>query len=141
MTYKPTEEQKKRAEERRAKFRDLCKQVAALSDEERAALAQRINITNTDGHPLTAHNAILLTYQMENVTVVGGYHQWRTMGRQVKKGENGLAIWAPKMPKKQEGESKPAEPTPGQTEDEKPNFLMVTVFDISQTQEIENVDA
>ena len=127
MKRQPTPEQKAKAEERRAKLRALWEKVSAMSEEERAALADKIGtVTTCEGHPLSVGNTILLAYQADNVTVVGGYQQWRQMGRQVHRGESSLGIWIPKMGKEQEGK-----------EDKPTYFIFGSVFDITQTDPIE----
>jgi hypothetical protein len=43
----PTAEQKAKAQERREKFRTLVKQIAAMTDEEREAIVQRVGAVPT----------------------------------------------------------------------------------------------
>lgn len=126
MKRQPTSEQKAKAEERREHLRGLWERVAALSEEERATLATKVQIITTcEGHELSANNTILLYYQYENTTVIGGFQQWRKAGRQVKKGERAMGIWIPA--KQSQKESK----------DKKPSFFVFgSVFDISQTDPI-----
>lgn len=131
MKRQPTEEQKARAEERRERLRELWQRVGAMSESERAAFAERVGVVVTcEGHPLTANNTILLAYQADGVTVVGGFQQWRKQGRQVTKGQRALGIWIPKNKDRDE------KPEPGQAE--KPTyFIFGSVFDITQTEPIE----
>lgn len=124
----PTAAQRAAAEERRARFRALAEQVAALDESQRAALAARAGITTIEGHALSPFNSCLALQQREDVSVVGGFQQWRRAGRCVRKGEHGLAIWIPS--------GKRAEETDDDDEDERPRFIMGTVFDISQTDPI-----
>lgn len=129
MKRNPTPEQKARAEERREALKTLWQKVSEMTEEQRAAFAERIGtVVTCEGHPLTVNNTILLAYQADNVTVVGGFQQWKKAGRQVMKGQRALGIWIPAN--KNKGEE--AQPT---TEDDKPSFFVFgSVFDISQTE-------
>jgi len=49
-------------------------------------------------HDYSIGNQILIMIQMEEATKVAGYNTWKDLGRQVKKGEKGIAIMAPIMP-------------------------------------------
>lgn len=133
MKRQPTPEQKAKAEERRQVLRDLWQKIGEMSEDQRAAFVEKIGtVVTCEGHPLSVGNTILLAYQAETVTVVGGYNQWRAAGRQVRKGERSLGIWIPKN--KAEGESQPAP----SIQTEKPlYFIFGSVFDISQTEPIQ----
>lgn len=129
MKKQPSPEQKAKAEERRAKLRELCQKVAKLSEEERKQLVAKIgSVITCEGHPLTANNTILLAYQADNISVVGGYQQWQKAGRQVTKGQRALGIWIPTQ--KDTQDQKEGEKEKGQT------FIFGSVFDISQTEEL-----
>lgn len=118
---KPTAEQQEAAAEKRRKFAELVSQVAAMTDDQRAELAARIAVTTCDGHPVSPFNANLIARQFEGATVIGGFKQWLNAGRCVRKGQHGFGIYAPRL--KGEGDDKHAE-----------GFIMVTMFDISQTE-------
>ena len=122
-----TEEQKAAAAERRDKFYGLAKSIAAMTDEQRSAMAAKMPVVVTvEGHPLSGHNTLLIAAQGgENVTMVGGFHQWIKAGRCVCKGEHGYMIWIPKRDKAAEGE-----------EEGELGFITGTVFDVSQTAEV-----
>jgi hypothetical protein len=117
---------------RRAQFRELAQRLAALSDDQRAALAERMLVHTVEGRPLSLHNVCLLAMQQPRATLVGGFNQWRAQGRTVRKGEHGLMIWAPTKAT--------IEPTatPVETGDgaDPLKFITVTVFDVSQTDAI-----
>ena len=49
-------------------------------------------------HDYSIGNQILIMLQMEEATKVAGYNTWKDLGRQVMKGEKGIAIMAPIMP-------------------------------------------
>lgn len=125
-----TAEQQAKSDERRARFSALAKQIAAMSDEQRAEMAARMaGAVTIEGRVLSIHNACLLACQRPDTTMVGGFQQWKANGRSVRKGEHGLMIWAPCRPR--EGDA-PA-PEPGEMSSARPNFVMVTVFDVAQT--------
>ena len=118
-----TPEQVAATADRRAKFRDLAAAVSAMTDAERAALAARIMPTTIEGHALSVHNAALAYMQRPDVTIVGGFRQWAAAGRQVRKDEHGIMVWAP---------------TKNRDEDsDRPGFVPITLFDIAQTDESE----
>ena len=129
--YCSPEEQAAR-DTRRAAFRKMAKQVADMSPEARAALAQRIPVANVEGHTLSLHNQCLIALQCPTATLVGGFAQWIRAGRAVRKDEHGYMIWVPLKPRedpnKRDGETSSAEEL---------RFMPGTVFDVSQTQEIE----
>ena len=137
MKRQATPEQKEKAEKRREQFRSLCAQVAALDDGARQALAARMLATTVEGRTLSFGNQLLIALQRTDVTLVGGFHQWKKAGRAVKKGESGLMIWCPTD---RRGEREQVAPD-GSTEkvisvDEKPGFILGYVFDVSQTEEV-----
>jgi len=131
MRRKPTPEQKAKAQEKRAKLREICRQIKAMDDGERARLASRTQARNIEGLTLSPHNQCMLAFQKPDVTIVGGFRQWKRAGRTVKKGEHGLGIWIPRFvgEKKEDGDT---ETEPGTLE----GFLFGTVFDVSQTEEV-----
>jgi antirestriction protein ArdC len=127
---KATEEQKTKAKERREHTRQLSKQIAAMTPEQQAELSSRTLICNTEGKPYSLHNQFLIMLQGgTSSTMVGGFHQWLKLGRCVRKGQHGYAIWFP---------TKGKEATDAICEEGKDTFFLLgTVFDVSQTEEIE----
>lgn len=93
------------------------------------------------------HNRLLLWAQNDKATYVAGFHTWRKLGRQVKRGEHGLMILAPLVSRAgtkddQREQTKPtAQGTSGAAKEtgilvtDKPlyGFRTVTVFDVTQT--------
>lgn len=75
-------------------------------------------------------NQCFLAAQEAIPGVFGGFQQWLSMGRQVKKGEHGYSIC---FPMKREGKND----EDNKVEDENPHFAMTTVFHIDQTEEKE----
>jgi antirestriction protein ArdC len=130
----PTAEMKAKAEARRERFRELAKIVSDMTDDERAALVARVGtIVTCEGRPLSVHNSCLLLTQLPNVSVVGGFRQWLTAGRAVRKGEHGLMLWVP-TGKGKAGEPEPTADDTGDEKGKRSGFIMGTVFDISQTE-------
>jgi hypothetical protein len=124
------EERQAKAKERRAKLSEIWKQVGALSDEEKQAMIEACPIVHScDGPTLSTGNTLLLAFQMQNVTVVGGYRQWQQYNRHVKKGEHGLGIWIPSKKKTEKA-----------SDEDEMRFFFGTVFDISQTAEMEQTE-
>lgn len=133
-----TPEQIAKRDERRANFRKLVKQVGAISDEEKAQFSNRIGaIATADGGVISGlTNTMLLCMQLPSVTMVGGFRQWLKVGRCVTKGQHGAMIWVPTGSKKAQAETAPDQGN--ETESgERAGFIIGTVFDISQTHEIE----
>lgn len=121
------------SEGKKAKMKELVKKLAELNEEQRKALSSKMaGVVTCEGHPLSLTNSILVYFQTDRpVTMVGGYKQWQKHGRQVKKGENGMLIRFPVLPKQKDPET-------GETVlsgDEARAFWWTYVFDISQTEE------
>ena len=95
-------------------------------------------------HNYSFNNTLLIAMQRPDATLVTGYRNWQSMGRQVKKGENGITIIAPtpiKRKKEQavlDHDQKPVIGPDGKPKTEEvevtlPCFKAITVFDIEQT--------
>lgn len=120
-----TKQQKQAAEQRRAKFRNLARQLGAMPKAQRDALAARLpGIATVEGRTLSTINTCLIAAQCPSATIVGGFRQWKKAGRSVKKGEHGLSLWVPFGVK---------DADTGETDT---RFGMGTVFDVAQTEEI-----
>ena len=80
-------------------------------------------------HPYSPNNVLLILAQKPEATRVAGYRAWQSLGRQVKKGEKAIDIFAPRPSRvtteDEQGEEQTRE---GLT------FRSVPVFDISQTE-------
>ncbi len=80
----------------------------------------------------------MIWQQNENATMVAGFRAWQKLGRTVKKGEKGIAIFAP-MPFKKKAEdgngqkAKTSEPKSDEGA-QMMGFRVVHVFDVSQTE-------
>jgi len=123
-----TPEQKEAAQIRRQGIKTLCAIVKALPIEKRVLLASSYGIRNPEGRELSIYNQCLLVHQNSSVSIVGGFAQWKKLGRSVKKGSKALAIWVPCA-----GNAQPDAPDANPDEDSK-FFIIGNVFDISQTE-------
>ena len=123
-----TAEQKAAAAERRSKMRAIAKTISDLDAAQRASLAARSNIVTIEGRALSVFNQCFAATQNPTATVVGGFRQWLAAGRAVRKGEHGIAIWVPCKRKDADGQEGEADET---------RFILGTVFDVSQTIEVE----
>ena len=113
------------------KIVEIRKKLASMSEGERQKFVSQVGrVVTIDGRPLSPNNTELCLFQKEDVTIVGGFQQWRKAGRQVRKGEHGLAIWVPAIPKSKESEPEPPE--------DDMYFIGATVFDITQTDKVED---
>ena len=133
--FTPTAAQAEATAARREKMRGLARAVSAMTPEARMSIFSAHPVMTIEGKALSMYNTCFLVSQLETVTVVGGFAQWRAAGRVVKKGEHGLAIWIPMKgaaqkedPNRQEGEIS--------SKDLEIRFVLATVFDVAQTSEI-----
>ncbi len=77
-------------------------------------------------HRYSANNTLLVLLQRPNATRVAGYRRWQELGRQVRRGEEGLKILAPIFRTVEDEES-------GEKARVLCSFKIVKVFDVSQT--------
>jgi hypothetical protein len=77
-------------------------------------------------HRYSANNCLLVLAQKPSATRVAGYKRWRELGRQVRRGEEGLRILAPIFRTIEEEQS-------GENTRVLCSFKVVKVFDVSQT--------
>lgn len=109
--------------------RELAKQLAAMDEAERNALsAQILQPVTIEGRAVSLKNTMLVFAQRQGATVIGGFKQWLKAGRVVRKGEGALWIYAPSVRKVELDDGAEAEET---------RFRLVPVFDVSQTEELE----
>jgi len=108
--------------------------IAALNDALRAGHSEtleRFLESLARFHNYSFNNALLIALQRPDATRVAGFHAWRKFGRFVKKGEHGIAIFAPMSRRKDHDERQPTT-----TEGEKAvfGFRIAYVFDVEQTE-------
>lgn len=127
---RPTAEQKAAAAERRKRIRAMVEKIAAMPESERQEILARVGTMPTcAGTALSDNNTILILMQLETASLVGGFRQWRAVGRRVEKGQKALSIWIPiKGKEEEEGDD---------DEEKKVRFRLGNVFDVSQTVLIE----
>lgn len=129
-----TEEQRAARDARKARFAQMVRQVAEMNDEQKAALVAKMGqLVNCEGQVYSVRNTLLIAMQCPTATIVGGFRQWLKQGRCVRKGEHGASILFPRT----FGDKDNPEPTPAEVEARKITFLSGTVFDIAQTEVIE----
>jgi hypothetical protein len=83
-------------------------------------------------HRYSFNNVMLIISQRPGATQVAGFHTWRKLGRAVKKGEKGIAIFAPMKIK-----PRARADTGGEEDKDRPpqlRFRVVHVFDLEQTE-------
>jgi len=130
-----TPKQKEKHEARKRKFQELCNKIKTMDDGERIRLASSIQAVSIEGAAYSPHNQCMLAFQAPDCTVLGGFRQWKKHGRSVMKGEHGHMIWIPCIRKATTDEAT-TEDKPETTAPESVNFIMGTVFDVTQTEEI-----
>ncbi len=121
----------------REKARGLARQIANMTDEQKAAWLERVPVLSIERRPLSGGNHMLAAMQCDGATMVAGFRQWLAAGRSVRKGQTALYIFAPAGRGKAEAEPPAsAGADPGAVEGgESVRFLLVPVFDVSQTDE------
>lgn len=120
-------------EARRERFTRLKKAFDALTEAQRNMLAG-MAVYTCDGHLISPINTALVNFQRPDVSIIGGYNQWRTQNRHVKKGEKSISIWIP-LNKKSDSEN--AGSSDEVSENERTYFRLQSVFDITQTEATE----
>jgi hypothetical protein len=80
-------------------------------------------------HHYSANNALLIMMQKPDASRVAGFNQWKSMGRYVKRGEKGIAIFAPLTRKIQTTDVDGSESAFYRLY----GFRVVYTFDVSQT--------
>jgi len=80
-------------------------------------------------HSYSANNSLLILVQRPDATWIAGYKTWRDLGRQVRRGEEGIKILAPVFRTVEDEEG-------GEKARLLCSFRVVKVFDVSQTDPI-----
>lgn len=122
-----------------AQKKELKEQLAATAEKiaQDKETAQRFTRFSRKFETYSEKNQQLIFMQNEDATRCAGFQQWKKEGRQVRKGEHGIKIFAPTKFVIKDEDGKPEKDDKGETK-KKDGFIMVTVFDISQTDEITN---
>lgn len=118
------------AQQQREKLDALGEQLAlGVAAIQRSADFQRYLTVAARFHHYSWRNVLLILLQRPDATRVAGYRTWQMLGRQVRKGETGMRIFAPAPIK-----TTIKNPTTGEEESGIiPLFKPATVFDIAQT--------
>jgi antirestriction protein ArdC len=77
-------------------------------------------------HPYSFGNVLLIAAQRPDATLVNSYKRWQTLGRQVRKGEQGIRIFVPYR-------RTASDPETGEPTDRVTGFGVGSVFDVTQT--------
>lgn len=111
-----------------AKIASLVDQLANATDAARTseAMAQYLEFA-AQFHNYSWGNQMLIMFNRPDATQVAGYQAWRSMGRQVRKGEHGIAILAPVAYRVKDDAGEP-------TNEVRVSFKTVHVFDVAQTE-------
>jgi antirestriction protein ArdC len=141
------ERKARQAEHVAALQKQIAHEIEALVD---AGAWQKMLAVASHFHDYSFGNQVLIAMQRPDATRVAGYRAWQKLGRQVRKGEQGIAILAPVTlsPKTNEDQQRPrspeeSAPTTGDAQAAKPSedkpriiqrFKVAHVFDISQTE-------
>ncbi len=118
-----------KAKELRKRIDDSLDTLAKAVDTVRASETFRAYLeVHARFHRYSWRNSMLIMMQRPHASRVAGYGTWKKLGRQVRKGERGIMIFAP-CPWKRERET-----DGGETETEQGIFFRaVHVFDVAQT--------
>lgn len=118
------------------KIKALRKTIANFTDDQKKLIADQYKVTNLDGHVLSHYNTLLLFVQSQGnqPTIVGGFKQWLSAGKAVKKGEHGFIIFFPCGKKQQDKETDDN----GNQIIEPEYFATGTVFDVSQVESVKD---
>lgn len=109
--------------DRHAKVEAATARLEAMLDELTSTETFRAYLrTMAQFHRYSWANVAMIMSQRPDASSVNSYNRWRELGRQVKKGERGIAIWAPTFRKGDDDEH------------ELRGFRLVYVFDVSQTE-------
>ncbi len=102
----------------------VLEKFSLLTDEQKQVLIDNSVIVTIDGKKLSDKNTAMLESQSKergvNLKIVGGFNQWKSINRTIKKGEKCFYITVPRM-----------------KDDSVNGFGLASVFDISQTEEKE----
>lgn len=79
------------------------------------------------------NNQQLIREAMPTATECRTYRQWQAMGRQVRKGEKAIKIYAPKGKYAVEKDQKEGKVEAKDEEEVRTRFRAISVFDVSQT--------
>ncbi|MGE3795258.1 MAG: ArdC-like ssDNA-binding domain-containing protein [Dehalococcoidia bacterium] len=109
-----------RREQARLQFEAACAELRSSEGWRRFAKSRAL----LRGYSLT--NTMLILAQRPDATTVASYRRWSELGRQVRRGERAMRIWAPSVRRERDEET-------GEETASVRRFVLVPVFDIAQT--------
>jgi DNA-binding helix-hairpin-helix protein with protein kinase domain len=117
------------AARRKEQIKTLAETVARMTEEEKQTYISKAGVVlKSDGTMLSLSNMMMAVLQNDRATMVAGYEQWKSLGRQVRAGEQSIKIFAPTLRTRTDDQGEETTST---------RFILVSVFDVSQTDEIE----
>lgn len=120
----------KKANELRMEVENRLRELERLSEEARSGVLREWLRMVGRFHRYSIYNTWLILLQRPGATLVAGYRTWQKLGRQVRRGEKGIAILIPRRYKVEV-----IDPETGEVrEEEKVYFTTGYVFDVSQTE-------
>ena len=117
----------KKKEEMSDLFRKIDNGVKAVFESEK--YKEYLRVMSKFTH-YSAGNCLLIAMQKPDASLVAAYGKWKSLGRQVNRGETGIRIFAPMPYKQKSAEAADDEET---EEISRIAFKAVSVFDVSQT--------
>ena len=134
----PTKKQQERREAAAAKRKEVTEKAAQVAEliETAPATAKRFAAFAARMPSYSPKNQEMIFAQFEGATQCAGFNKWLEAGRVVRKGERAIKIMAPtERTKTDEDGNVVMDPKTGKPEKEMA-YIMVNVFDVSQTEEI-----
>lgn len=120
----------KKEEARKLAEQGLAELHQALQNGHSETLTRYLNMMSRF-HRYSFNNILLIARQCPDAVYVAGFHTWRKLGRCVRKGEQGIGIFAPMAYRRKEDAKRSVD----EPEDSVAlaGFRVVHVFDVSQT--------
>lgn len=85
-------------------------------------------------HDYSFGNILMIMIQKPDATNIAGFSTWKKLGRHVKRGEKGIAIFAPVVSRKKNSQDYGPSQESGEDEQRIRGFRVVHVFDVMQTE-------
>lgn len=125
----------KAAQEKRSELVGLYEDVADRVESD-PDYAEQFGVFAERFHTYSSRNQMLIFAQMPDATICAGFNKWKAEGRVVRKGEKGICIMAPISVKEKNEDGEPQKNENGE-EKKILRFRVVRVFDVSQTDPLE----
>lgn len=134
----PTKKQQERKAAAIAKRKEVSEKAAAVAEQIKndPDTARRFVAFTARMPTYSTKNQEMIFAQFEGATQCAGFNKWLEAGRVVRKGERAIKIMAPTERTETDEDGKVVmDPKTGKPEKEMA-YIMVSVFDVSQTEEI-----